>query len=126
MAAAAREAAAAHGLQVVFPKEERSSFDIHCEIGEEIGVPFPFAKGEHYTIEDLNERWVLKVGYAYISRRAAKKMARQGRHPGCAGETFSNTKGAQKQRDKRKRRRQRAEQESERYLTWHRERYRGT
>jgi hypothetical protein len=49
MAAAATEAAAAHGLRVVFPKEERSSFDIDCEIGEEIGVPFPVGAGEHLT-----------------------------------------------------------------------------
>jgi hypothetical protein len=114
------------GPRFVLPKKERSSFDICCKIGEEIGVPFPFAKDEHYTVEDLNEKWVVKVGHAYIGRRHAKMTARKGRHPGGAGERFSETVSAKQQRTKRANRRQRREQTEAHYLAWFQERYKGT
>jgi hypothetical protein len=104
------------------PSQKRNFFTIHCEIGEEIGVPFPFAKDAPFSVEDFNE-WALKVGVAYIAHHPAQSRRGGGRHPGCAGERFSDSKSARDRRDRRARQRQRAERERESYLTWFLERY---
>lgn len=104
------------------PSQKRNFFKIHCEIGEEIGVPFPFAEGAPFSVEDFNE-WALKVGLAYIGRHPAQSRRGRGRKPGCDGERFSDSESARAKRSQRKRRRQRDEQERERYEAWFLERY---
>jgi hypothetical protein len=81
--------------------------DICREIGEKMGTPFQLTEPE--SVEDF-EKWVLKIGYAFIGCHPANDRRRTGRPRDSVAIRPTKNKEAQKQRDKRARRRLREDE----------------